>query len=401
MKKQAALGILFAVTALLVSNTCAEFTEEQRKAVNDAVARVEGQLKSAAALKGKRICLILKGDQGKFAESLLTVALRRAEMIPVIPPETNHVDRTSVIAKMDTYEKFEDFGRFNKDQIIQYGKWSRAEVVLNAEISFVNFRKRIRANILMNALDIENGGYIWDEYVKIHGSKVNADLNQRKAERFVLKSGAIRVGVWSREADRKSKSLADIVAGATKEALVKEGYLMEGDARQDIIVSLVTQCGSFDKLGQSFIFTGMTRVLVKMVGTQNGALGEKPIYARGERVFGEDAAERKLADKLTGEVVSWIRQTIRPEKLGVVSESFTLAFVGQENQASDLAMAEAFRKAVESMPGVRQVSGNTQKWDGDCLSILFRAIYEPSLYRGGILGNAFLKYPKLAELLAE
>jgi len=302
---------------------------------------------------------------------------------------------------MDTYEKFEDFGRFNKDQIIQYGKWSRAEVVLNAEISFVNFRKRIRANILMNALDIEKGEYIWGEYIKIRGGKVNADLNLRPAEQVVLKPGEINISVWSKEADPKSKSLAETVASATKEALAHDGYRVDGKDAQDIVVTLVTQRGSFDKLGESYIFTGATRVLVKMLGIQDGNLGEKPIYAKGERAFGEDAAERKLADKLTGEVVSWIRQTIRPEKLGVVSESFTLAFVGQENQASDLAMAEAFRKAVESMPGVRQVSGNTQKWDGDCLSVLFRAIYEPSLYRGGILGSAFLKYPKLAELLAE
>ena len=396
------IAVTLVLSGILVECTRAEFTEWQRKAVDDVVAQTDGKLQSSSVLKGKRICLVVTGDQGKFAEKLLTDVMRRAKMIPSFPPpDANHADWAAVLVKADTYQNVEVSERFSKNQLIHYGKLARAEIVLHAEITFVNFRKRIRANLVMNAIDIEKGEYIWEDYIKIRGGKVNADLNQRLVEQIALSPGEIHVTVLSKEADRKSKSLADAVASSTKEAPAQEGYQVHGEGTPDILVSLVTHRGPSDKLGASCFFSGITRGLVKIIGTQNVTQSEKPIYAKGERAVGEDAAERKLADKLTNEIMNWLRQTIRPEKWGVVRESFTLAFVGEESQGKNLSTAEKFRKVLELMPGVRKVTGTAQKWDGDCLCVPFCAVYEPSLYKGGLLGSAFLKYPQLVELLAE
>ena len=362
------------------------FTDAEKTAVRREMVQAEAAFRTATALNGKALTLLpVRGDEQAFAEELLIGALVKAGKTVVVSDDNQKDARFKAILKEIRWdERMTTLGAIDPATVDLLGKLKSTQILMEAKLDFDRSKRHPAATLSLLAYAIETKQYVW-----------SADLVPEAKPAGVLPSVFVRpakvplaVAVVSKGA---SAQVAEGLAVALRAAILKENLgVLDGTRAPEVTVMLDTATSTFDKTGSWFVLEGATKIDVKMAGDAARRLGTTEISARGARALGQPEAAKTLVAALDKEVSPWVKNVLTGAAVEVEAVEFVLERGETVEGAEDLAAAEAVRKALAGMPGVRGVV--LTKQDNAKGVFVYRAVYEKAKYPGGFMNAAYVAH---------
>ena len=391
--------ILFGVAAGCLALAASAFDLDEKNAVRAAVGKVAAQLKTATALDGKAVTLFpVRGDDAGFAEELLIGAMVGAGKTCVTSNDENDRRFREILKNLEWNERRRDLKAFDPATLDELGKLKAAQILVEATLELGRSapdrkgRTSPAAGIRILAYAIETKQYVWsaDVPVEFPGQA------PRPALPAVFKrpaSAPLNVAVSATGDARGSAVAAQLKSAADTEIASRGLGIVGGKDAPDVVVALAASASEFSKTGPFVVMEGSVRASARVEGAEQRLLGERAFSAKGSRSLGEAAAVQSLAGALDIQVRAWLNEVLKAGQLDVEGVEFTLDLGDAAESAADMAAAEAVRKAVAGMEGVRRATLAAQ--DTAKGTFTFQAVYERSRYPGGFLNAAYTRHAAL------
>lgn len=366
------------------------FDAAEKTAIRQTMQQVEAQLKNAVAINGKPVLLLpVRGDDGAFAEELLLGALIRTGKTPVVSNDEQTDARFKAILKKIRWdERMTTLKAVDPATVDQLGQLKSAQIFLEAKLDIDRSARRPAATLSLLAYAVATKQYVWSADVTpvlqpVEGALPKAFVRPAKAPLHVA---VVSTG--------SAATVAAQMATQVRSYVMKNALgVVDAKTTPDVTVTLETASSEFDRTGNWYVLEGTTKLGAKVAGGDARQLAETELTVRGTRALGLPAAQRALVSALFKQTAPWLKETLSGEVLGIESVAFALERGEAVETAADVATAEAVRKALAAMEGVRRAEITEQ--DNAKGFFAYRVVYEKSRYAGGFLNAAFMRHADL------
>ena len=300
MKAKSIVCALAAMAALAAS---AAFDDLERNAIRKSVAAVETMLKSAKPLDGKAITVLpVKGDADEFCERLFIGALVSAGKTCVVSNDEKKDERFKrILNEIKWDEQQTTLKSIDPRTADELGYLKSTQLLLEVRLDLFRRGRKRRAVAELNVLayEVKTKQYVWTANIALDDSgRAWPDVSEFNVKVDVSSSaGAAR--------------LASLSAVEVRNAVAGYGYRVnaEGDADLELTVKFGQE--TFDRSGGYLVLNGTVSARLSSQ-TDKDILHEATFSKKGGRGLGEEAAVRNLSGAVSGELVKWLDETLKP-----------------------------------------------------------------------------------------
>lgn len=373
---------------------CAEpFGAAEKAVLRDVAKQAEAKLKEAAAFEGKAVTLLpVHGDEDGYMERLLIGAVVSSGRTGVISNDEKNDERFKRILadiKWDAVQRrlssidpatIDELGRLKSTQILMEARLDLTRATTN------EYGEATGASAELNLLAyaVETKQYVWNANI-VKEPEAPPPPPQLPKQIASTAVSPLHVAVEAK-AGKNAERVSGLVETSVRGMLAQLGYIVDGNRKPDIVVSLEASRETFDHTGGWFVYDGTLKVKANVVGAEAKLLGETSIAGRGARGLGEIQADRNLADALGEQAEGWLRRTLKSDAVGFEALLFSVYTL-------DAADAEKIRTAAAAMDGTRVAT--TESTDEANGWTTFRVVYEKAKFPGGFVAMLFAANPEL------
>lgn len=206
------------------------------------------------------------------------------------------------------------------------------------------------------------------------------------------KEDALRVAVFSANAEGKSDALSAAVGRAARMALADKGFRVEETENPDVRVSLGVSHREVNRAGDFVLMEGEVAARATVPSRENRSLGEERFKERGARALGESAALDELSKALEPKVAEWTARTVSADAAGIRAETVVVSYA----DASARRVPEfktKFVAAVVGTPGVRSCSLVSESAAPPVAE--YRVVYDGGAFPAGLVNEIAVRNPDL------
>ena len=386
--------IIASTIAATAMFACAEpFGAAEKAVLRDIARQAEAKMKEAAALEGKAVTLLpVHGDEDGYMERLLIGAVVSSGRTGVISNDEKNDERFKRILadiKWDAAQlrlssvdpsTIDELGRLKSTQILMEARLDLTRATTNE----YGEAKGASAELNLLAYAVATKQYVWNANIvkEPEAPPPPPELPKQIASAAVA---PLHVAVETK-ADKDAERVSGLVETSVRGMLAQLGYIVDGNRKPDVVVSLETSRETFDHTGGWFVYDGTLKIKANVPGAEARLLGETSIAGRGARGLGETQADRNLSDALGEQAMGWLKRTLKSDAVGFEALVFSVYTL-------DAAHAEKIRAAAAAMDGTRVAT--TEAADEANGWTTFRAVYEKAKFPGGFAAMLFAANPEL------